>query len=145
MLRCKFHEDCRPRTVFRDPRRSRLAKLDGSCREYTLPRDDQLSKVKGWTRGDTKIGPVLEVTISYHQGRYGLETRINSSVGDGSHSWVMVGNGSNLNCQKKYKKTATMKLEPVRGDLLPKEDRNKHHSTSNQERTTDTRLKFRRK
>ena len=56
-----------------------------------------------------------------------------------------------------------MKLAPVRGDLLPKQDRNKHHcqghllqelryqstcvngSTSNQESTTDTLLKFRRK
>ena len=43
-----------------------LAKLGGSCREYALSRNDQLSKVKGWIRGNTKIGPVLEVTISYH-------------------------------------------------------------------------------
>ena len=45
-----------------------LAKLGRSCREYTLPRDDQLSKVKGWIRGNTKIGPVLDVAVSYHQG-----------------------------------------------------------------------------
>ena len=30
-----------------------LAKLDGSCREYTLRRNDQVSKVKGWIGGDT--------------------------------------------------------------------------------------------
>ena len=71
------------------------AKLDGACREYTLPRDEQLSKVKGWIRGDTKIGPVLEVTVSYHQGRYGIEIRINSIFGDGSHSWVLIENGLN--------------------------------------------------
>ena len=58
-----------------------LAKLGGSCREYTLPRDDQLSKVKGWIRGRTKIGPVLEVAVSYHQGRYGIENRIKSLSG----------------------------------------------------------------
>ena len=97
MLRCRFHEDCRPRTVFRDPRRSGTAKLDGSCREYTLPRDDQLSKVQGWLRGNTKIGPVLEVTVSYHQSRYGIEIRIISFFGDGSHSWVMIGNGLKKN------------------------------------------------
>ena len=34
-----------------------LAKLSGSCREYTLHRDDQLSIVEGWIRGNTKIGP----------------------------------------------------------------------------------------
>ena len=35
-----------------------LATLDclGSCREYTLPRDDELSKIQGWIRGHTKIG-----------------------------------------------------------------------------------------
>ena len=32
-----------------------------ACREYTLPRDESLSELKGWIRGNTKIGPVLEV------------------------------------------------------------------------------------
>ena len=31
------------------------------CREYTLPRDDKSTDPKGWIRGNTKIGPVLEV------------------------------------------------------------------------------------
>ena len=34
------------------------------CREYTLPRDENSSEPKGWIRGNTKIGPVLEVTTS---------------------------------------------------------------------------------
>ena len=29
-------------------------------REYTLPRDEDSSEPKGWIRGNTKIGPVLE-------------------------------------------------------------------------------------
>ena len=41
-----------------------------ACREYTLPRDEKLSDPKGWIRGNTKIGPVLEVTTSYLQGIY---------------------------------------------------------------------------
>ena len=44
-----------------------------TCREYTTPRDDNFSKAKGWIRGDTKIGSVLEVTVSNHQGRNGIE------------------------------------------------------------------------
>ena len=43
-----------------------LDKLGGSCREYTLPRDNTASKVKGWIRGNTKIGPALEVAVSHH-------------------------------------------------------------------------------
>ena len=30
-----------------------------ACREYTLPRDEEARK--GWIRGNTQIGPVLEV------------------------------------------------------------------------------------
>ena len=33
-----------------------------ACREYTLPRDEGASQPKGWIQGNTKIGPVLEVT-----------------------------------------------------------------------------------
>ena len=33
-----------------------------ACREQILPRDEETSEPKGWIRGNTKIGPVLEVT-----------------------------------------------------------------------------------
>ena len=33
-----------------------------ACREYTLPRDEDTSEPQGWIRGNTQIGPVLEVT-----------------------------------------------------------------------------------
>ena len=56
-----------------------LDKLMGSCREYTLARSDESSQVKGWIRGNTKIGPVLEVKVCYHQGRYGVELKIEIS------------------------------------------------------------------
>ena len=46
-----------------------------ACREYTLPRDEKLSDPKGWIRGNTKIGSVLEVTTCYLQGKYGVEIR----------------------------------------------------------------------
>ena len=49
-----------------------------TCREYTLPRDEKSTDPKGWSRGNTKIGPVLEVTTSYLQGKYGVEIRIES-------------------------------------------------------------------
>ena len=41
-------------------------KLGGSCREYTLLRDNAASKVKGWIRGNTNIGPALVVAVSHH-------------------------------------------------------------------------------
>ena len=49
-----------------------------ACREYILPRDEKSSDPKGWIRGNTQIGSVLEVTTSYLQGKYGVEIRIES-------------------------------------------------------------------
>ena len=47
-----------------------------ACREYTLPREDGSSQPRGWPEGDTKIGPVLEVTTSCLYGKHGVEIRI---------------------------------------------------------------------
>ena len=66
-----------------------------ACREYTLPRDESSSEPKGWIRGNTKIGPVLEVTTCCLQGRYGVEIRIESINKDNSHSWVRISHGLN--------------------------------------------------
>ena len=66
-----------------------------ACREYTLPRNDASSQPKGWIQGDTKIGPVLEVTTSCLYGKHGVEIRIWSLSEDNSQSWVRISHGSN--------------------------------------------------
>ena len=66
-----------------------------ACREYTLPRDENSSDPIGWIRGNTKIGPVLEVTTSFLQGKYGVDNRIESVNNDNSHSWVRISHGLN--------------------------------------------------
>ena len=45
--------------------------------------------------GNTKIGPVLEVTTSYLQGEHGVEIRIESVDEDNSHSWARISHGLN--------------------------------------------------
>ena len=57
-------------------------------REYTMPRNEKSSEPKGWIRGNTKIGPVVEVTTCCLQGKYGVEIRTESANKDNSHSWV---------------------------------------------------------
>ena len=59
-------------------------------REYTLPRDEKSPEPKRW---NTKIGPVLEVTTSYLQGKNGVEFRMESVNKDNSHSWVRIYHG----------------------------------------------------
>ena len=66
-----------------------------ACREYTLPRDEETSEPKGWIRGNTTIGPVLEVTTCCLQSKYGVEIRIESVNKDSSHSWVRISHGLN--------------------------------------------------
>ena len=66
-----------------------------ACREYTLPRDEKSSDPKGWIRVNIKIGPVLEVTTSHLQGKYGVEIRIESVNKDNSHSWARISHGLN--------------------------------------------------
>ena len=85
-----------------------------ACREYTLPRDEKSSDPKGWIQGNTKIGPVLEVTTSYLQGKYGVEIRIRSVNKDSSHSWVRISHG----------------LNELVTDLSNKEDDNNEQETS---------------
>ena len=66
-----------------------------ACRVYTLPRDDGSSQPRGWIQGNSRIGPVLEVTTSYMYGKHGIEIRIWSLSQDNSHSWVRISHGLN--------------------------------------------------
>ena len=66
-----------------------------ACREYTLPRDEDSSEPKGWIKGNTKIGPVLEVATCCLEGKYGVEIRIESVNKDNSHTWVRMSHGLN--------------------------------------------------
>ena len=66
-----------------------------ACREYTLPRSDDSSQPKGWIQGNTRIGPVLEITTNYLYGKHGIEVRIWSLRKDDSQSWVRISHESN--------------------------------------------------
>ena len=65
-----------------------------ACREYTLPRDDKASQPKGWIRGNTRIGLVLEDTTSFQNYKHGIEIRMWSVGQDNSHSWVGISYGT---------------------------------------------------
>ena len=90
-----------------------------ACNEYTLPRNENLSEPRGWIRGNTKIGPVLELTTCCLQGKYGVAIRIKSVNKDNSHSWVRISHDlnklvTNLNNQgqdDKEQETSEMQFE----------------------------------
>ena len=62
--------------------------LQNQWHEYTLSRNESLSDPKEWIRGNTMIGPVLEVTICWLQGKFGVEIWMESENKGNSHSWV---------------------------------------------------------
>ena len=85
-----------------------------ACREYTLPRDEDSSEPKGWIRGNTTIGIVLEVTTSYLQSKHGVEIRIKSVNKDNSHSWVRISHDLNklvTNLNNNEQETSEMQFE----------------------------------
>ena len=57
--------------------------------------NDGSSQPRGWIPGNTRIGPVLEITTRYLNGKHGIEMRIWSLRKDNSHSWVRISHGSN--------------------------------------------------
>ena len=65
------------------------------CREYTLLRSEEASRVRGWILLNTKIGTVLDVKVCLHQKRYGIEIMIESLFRDRTVSWVRIVNGNN--------------------------------------------------
>ena len=67
-----------------------------ACREYTLPRNYGSSQPKGWIQGNTKIGPVLEVTTSCLYGKHGVEVRIWWPAGWGPQSRPKTAGGGAL-------------------------------------------------
>ena len=65
-------------------------------------------------RGNTKIGPVLEVATCCLHGKYGVEIRIMSMNKDISHSWVRISHGSNklvTNLNNNEQETSEMQFE----------------------------------
>ena len=75
MYRCRIHQNYCAWTVWH---------VDGT--HYLEMTNHQHQK--GWMSGDTQNGPVLNVVTNYHQRKPGVEIRIGSVSGDGSHSWT---------------------------------------------------------
>ena len=52
------------------------------------------SEAKGWIQGNTRIGPILEVTTTFQHFKFGVEVRVQSVKEDNSQSWVRISFGT---------------------------------------------------
>ena len=63
------------------------------CREYTLSRNEEVTRVRGWIRSKTRIGPVLNIKICYRDEQYSVDIQVPSLFGDHPVSWIRTVNG----------------------------------------------------
>ena len=64
-----------------------------SCREFTTPRDEEGTRVKGWVQSNVRFGPVLDIKVCNHNGRYSIEVQVKSLFQDQTVSWIRIVNG----------------------------------------------------
>ena len=98
-----------------------LDSLKGSRREYTLPQSEATSRARRWIRGNTKIGPVLDVKVCYHQGRYGVEIIVESFF-DKTYSFFR--SHRERNRQRRHRNVR--RNSHVQGNLLRRLDHDRH-------------------
>ena len=67
------------------------------CREYTMHRNEKGTRIKGWILKNTRIGPVLNIKVCYHDDRYSIEVQIPSLFEEITFSLVRI-----VNCVDTY-------------------------------------------
>ena len=63
------------------------------CREYTMPRNEKETRIRGWILKNTRIGPVLNMKVCRHEDRNSIEVLLQSLFQDRTTSWVRLVSG----------------------------------------------------
>ena len=66
-------------------------KKDSRCNIYA--ENTRGTRVRGWSRKNTRIGPALDMEVCYRDDRYSIEVQIPSLFQDHTVSWVRIVNG----------------------------------------------------
>ena len=69
------------------------------CREYTMPRCEKKTRAKGWILKNTRIGPVLDITVCRQEDRYSIGFLIDSV----SRPHSLLGSNRERNWQVRYR------------------------------------------
>ena len=95
---CKLCSDAGLKLVEREQCFKTLETEEGpqmqhSCRENTLPRIEKVTRVRGWIRSKTRIGPVLNMKVCHRDEQYSVEVQVPSLFPENTVSWVRIVNG----------------------------------------------------
>ena len=55
------------------PRGERYQSL---CREFSMPRDQERTRIKGCIQSNVRFGPVSDIEVCDHNGRYSIEVQV---------------------------------------------------------------------
>ena len=61
--------------------------------ENTMPRDQEGTRIKRWIQSHVRFGPVLDIKVCNHYGRYSIEVQVQSLFQDQTVSWIRIVNG----------------------------------------------------
>ena len=62
-------------------------------REYTMSRNEKGTRVRGWIRSNTRIGPVLNIKVYYRDEQYSVKVQVPCLFQDDTVSWARIVNG----------------------------------------------------
>ena len=51
------------------------------------------TRIKGWIQSNVRFGPVSDIKVCNHNGRYSIEIQIQSLFQDQAVSWIRIVNG----------------------------------------------------
>ena len=64
------------------------------CRELLMPRDQEGTRIKGWIQSNVRFGPVSDMKVCNHYGRYSIEVQVQPLFQDQTISWIRLVNGA---------------------------------------------------
>ena len=71
----------------------KLERNQSLCREKKMPQDQEGTRIKGWIQSNVRFGPVSDVKVCNHSGRYSIEVQVPSLFQDQTKSWIRIVNG----------------------------------------------------
>ena len=63
------------------------------CREFSMPRDQKGTRIRGWIPSNVRLGPVSDIKVCKTLGRYSVEAQVASLFEHRTTSWIRIVSG----------------------------------------------------
>ena len=79
--------------LFRHQEEKKINLYAENIREYTMPRDQEGTRIRGWIPSNVRLGPVSDIKVCKTLGRYSVEAQVPSLFEDQTTSWIRIVSG----------------------------------------------------